>query len=40
MHWLLKPDKQSIKPVYQQIRENVVSAVKERTLKIGEFTFD
>jgi DNA-binding transcriptional regulator YhcF (GntR family) len=36
MRWLLKPDKLSIKPVYQQIRENVVSAVKEGTLKIGE----
>lgn len=36
MKWLNKPDKQSIKPVYQQIKEDILSAVGNQKLRIGE----
>jgi DNA-binding transcriptional regulator YhcF (GntR family) len=36
MKWLNKPDKQSIKPVYQQIKEDILSAVGTQKLRIGE----
>ncbi len=36
MKWFSKPDKQSIKPVYQQIRDNIVAAVSEGKLQVGD----
>lgn len=36
MKWFSKPDKQSIKPVYQQIRDNILAAVSEGKLQIGD----
>lgn len=36
MKWLKKPDKQSIKPIYQQIKEDILNAVEEQKLRIGE----
>jgi DNA-binding transcriptional regulator YhcF (GntR family) len=36
MKWFSKPDKQSIKPVYQQIRDNIIAAVSEGKLQVGD----
>lgn len=36
MKWFLKPDKQSVKPVYQQIRDNILNAVNDGKLRIGD----
>ncbi len=36
MKWLKKPDKQSIKPIYQQIKESVLGAIENSQLQIGE----
>lgn len=36
MKWLNKPDKQSITPIYQQIKDSVLNAVEDKKLLIGE----
>ncbi len=36
MKWIEKPNKQSILPIYQQIKENILSAVEDGKLKTGE----
>ncbi|MFH0759510.1 MAG: winged helix-turn-helix domain-containing protein [Bacteroidota bacterium] len=36
MKWLERPNKQSILPIYQQIKGNIISAVEDGTLKTGE----
>lgn len=36
MKWLTKPDKQSITPIYQQIKESVLGAIESENLQIGE----
>jgi DNA-binding transcriptional regulator YhcF (GntR family) len=36
MKWLNKPDKQSITPIYQQIKESVLNAIEDKKLLIGE----
>lgn len=36
MKWLIKPDKNSITPVYQQIKNSVLNAVEDKKLLIGD----
>ena len=36
MNWLQKPDKQSIKPVYQQIKESILLAIEKKILRLGD----
>ncbi len=36
MKWLKKPDKQSITPIYQQIKESVMGAIEVSNLQIGD----
>lgn len=36
MKWIEKPNKQAIHPIYQQIKENILSAIDDGKLKIGE----
>ncbi len=36
MKWLNKPDKKSITPIYQQIKEGILNAVEDKKLLIGE----
>jgi DNA-binding transcriptional regulator YhcF (GntR family) len=36
MKWIEKPNKQSIRPIYQQIKENIIFAVEAGKLKTGE----
>jgi DNA-binding transcriptional regulator YhcF (GntR family) len=36
MKWLNKPDKLSIIPIYQQIKDNILNAVDDKKLRIGE----
>lgn len=36
MKWLNKPDKLSIIPIYQQIKDNILNAVEDKKLGIGE----
>lgn len=36
MRWLNKPDKKSIIPIYQQIKDGILNAVEDRKLLIGE----
>lgn len=36
MKWLNKPDKKSITPIYQQIKDSILNAVEEKKLLIGD----
>ncbi len=36
MKWLVKPDKQSMTPIYQQIKEGVLLAIEDKKLQTGE----